>query len=236
MDEPRKALLDAAARPFLRAGRSAWHFARGKLRFDPVFFYILRHGFLPNTGTLFDLGCGQGVLLSLILAASRQYRCGLWPAGWPEPPQGLRLGGVERSVGRVAAARAALGAEAKIEQGDVRVSDIPSSSAIVLFDVLMYLEREEQRAVLERVLRALEPGGVLLMRETDAQGGVPYQAAKLSEQVMEIIRGRFPPRLYYRAAAEWADLLESLNLDVHSAPMSATPFSNVLFIARRSAA
>jgi len=237
LDKPRKALLDAATQPFRRAGTAARHYARGKLRFDPVYFSLLRQGSLPDEGTLLDLGCGQGILLALIVAACRQYRSGLWPAGWPAPPLGLRLEGVESSVDRVAAARAALGAEATIEQRDIRVSDFPSCSGIVLLDVLMYLEEDEQLGVLERAVRALEPGGVLLLRETDAGGGGAFRAAKWSERFLELARGQFRSRLHYRAAAEWIDLLEGLDLAVRAEPMgSGTPFSNVLFIARRSAA
>ena len=131
MNESRKALLDAATQPFRRAGNYAWRYARGKLRFDPVYFNLLRQGLFPNEGTLLDLGCGQGLLLSLVVAARRQYRSGHWPAGWQAPPQGLRLEGVERSADRVAVARSALGAEAKIEQGDLRAADFIAIQLIV---------------------------------------------------------------------------------------------------------
>ena len=89
MDDTTRSLLDAAAQPFRRAGIWTWQHARGKLRFDPVYFSLLRRGLLPNDGTLLDLGCGQGILLALIAAAGRQFRCGNWPAGWHAPPAGL---------------------------------------------------------------------------------------------------------------------------------------------------
>jgi SAM-dependent methyltransferase len=236
MDEPRKALLDAATQPFRQSGRYAWHYARGKLRFDPVYFNLLRQGLFPNEGTLLDLGCGQGLLLALMVAACRQYRSGQWPAGWQAPPQGLSLEGVEYRVDRVAVARAALGAEARVEQRDLRVADFPSCSVVVILDVLLYLEEQGQRLVLERAIRALDPGGVLLLREADAGAGAAFQVTKRSELFLEIARGRFPPRLHYRTAAEWVDLLEGLGMVVHAEPMSSgTPFSNVLFVARRPA-
>jgi SAM-dependent methyltransferase len=235
MDEPRKALLDAATQAFRRASVAAWHHARGKLRFDPVFFHILQHGLLPNDGTLLDLGCGRGVLLALIIAARQQYRFGHWPAGWQAPPQGLRLEGLERRVDLVAVARAALGAEARVEERDLRVAEFPSCSVVTILDVLLYLDEQEQRRVLERTVRALDPGGVLLLREADAGAGAAFQVTKWSEYFLEAARGQFRPRLHYRAAGEWVDLLEDLDMVVHAEPMSSgTPFSNVLFVARRS--
>jgi uncharacterized protein (DUF2062 family) len=37
-------------------------------------------------GILYDLGCGQGLMLSLLSAARDRYGAGDWPAGWPPPP------------------------------------------------------------------------------------------------------------------------------------------------------
>lgn len=236
MNALRKALLDAATQPFRRAGIAAWQHARGKLRFDPVFFHILQHGLLPNEGTLLDVGCGRGVLLALIIAARQQYRSGNWPAGWQAPPQELSLKGLERRVDLVAVARTALGAGAKIEQHDVRTAEFPSCSAVTIIDVLLYLEEQEQRRLLARAVRALDPGGVLILREADAGAGAAFQVTKWSEYFLELARGRFRPQLHYRAAGEWVDLLEDLDMIVRAEPMSSgTPFSNVLFVAQRRA-
>ena len=236
MNEPHKALLDAATQPFRRAGIAAWHHARGKLRFDPVYFNLLQHGLLPNEGALLDLGCGRGFLLALIVAACRQYRSGHWPSGWQAPPQRLRLQGLERQADLVAVARAALGDEARIERQDIRVAEFPACDVVILLDVLLYLEEQEQRRVLERAVRALNPGGVLLLREADAGAGAAFQATKWSEHFLEIARGRCPPRLHYRTAREWVRLLEGLDTVVRAEPMSSgTPFSNVLFLATRYA-
>jgi len=40
---------------------------------------------LPDRGSLLDLGCGRGVLLSLLKAVKAQYQAGLWPQDWPAP-------------------------------------------------------------------------------------------------------------------------------------------------------
>jgi hypothetical protein len=42
MEPEVRALWSAASRPFLTAGRYPYHFARNKLRFDPVFVTLLR--------------------------------------------------------------------------------------------------------------------------------------------------------------------------------------------------
>lgn len=234
MDSATRFLLEAAARPFRRAGISAWQHARAKLRFDPVYFNLLRRGLLPADGTLLDLGCGQGILLALVAAARQQCGSGQWPAGWGAPPASLRLEGIERHPGRVAVARTALRAGALIAHGDIRLTDFGSCSALIILDVLAYLREAEQQRVLERAVRALDRDGVLLLREADADAGIAFKATMWSERLMEAARGRPRARLYYRRASEWVELIEGLGMAVSAEPMSAgTPFANVLFIARR---
>lgn len=227
-------LFKAATRPYIRAGRYAWHFARGKLRHDPVFFSLLRRGVLPDRGRLLDLGCGQGVLLSLLEAAKERYRAGAWPRNWPAPPLSLDLLGIELREDRVRAAQEALGAGVPVMLGDLREVALPPASVIVILDVLLYLGEDEQLRLLDRVEAALEPGGLLLLREADASAGWAFQVTKWSERIAGALRSPFGRPLCYRSALQWIAELASRGLAVDAEPMSqGTPFANVLFVARK---
>lgn len=233
--EPRlRDLLEAAARPFAGAGKYALGFARGKLRHDPAFFSLLRHGLLPDSGTLVDAGCGQGVLLALLRAARDEYAAGRWPQGWPAPPMNLALRGVDSYPGHVQLARCALGDGAAVDLCDLRDYEFPSCSVIVLLDVLLYLAEPEQDRVLQRAVAALEAGGLLLLREADADAGPAFWLAKWSAQVDAARRRRLGQRTHHRSAARWKDTLAGRGLAVGAGPMSeGTPFANVLFVARK---
>ena len=234
MDSKVKALFEAATRPYIAAGKYAWHFARGKLRHDPVFFFLLRHGLLPDRGSLLDLGCGQGILLSLLKAAKEQYQAGSWPRDWPPPPLNLSLQGVELREDRVQAARCALGSIAQVILGDLRDVVLRPSSVIVILDVLLYLGESEQRRMLDRVAAALEPGDLLLLREADASAGFAFRVTKWSERIAGAMRGQFRQPLHYRGAIQWIAELAERGFTVDAEPMSeGTPFANVLFTARR---
>lgn len=227
-------LFEAATRPYIRAGRYAWHFARGKLRRDPVFFSLLRRGVLPDRGRLLDLGCGQGILLSLLEAAKERYRAGAWPRNWPAPPLSLDLLGIELREDRVRAAREALGAGVPVMLGDLREVALPPASVIVILDVLLYLGEDEQLRLLDRVEAALEPGGLLLLREADASAGWAFQVTKWSERIAGALRSPLGRPLCYRSALQWIAELASRGLAVDAEPMSqGTPFANVLFVARK---
>lgn len=229
-----KTLVKAAAAPYRTAGKYAWYFARGKLGGDPVFHYLIRHGLLPDRGRLFDLGCGQGVLMALLHAAKERFAAGQWPANWPEPPGNLHLHGIELRTDRAAVARLALGDAASVETRDIRVVSLPACAVITILDVLLYLDREAQRAVLEQCAHALAPGGLLVLREANAGRGLAFAMTRWAERVACWARGQFGQALVYRRAEEWNTLLAGLGFSVSAVPMSAgTPFANVLFLARR---
>jgi SAM-dependent methyltransferase len=233
MDPQLKPLFEAATRPFANAGRYAWHYARGKLRYDPVYFALLTRGVLPNAGRLIDLGCGQGILFALLAAAKAQFERGQWPRGWPPPP-GLGMLGFELQEARVKTARLALQGKAAIDCRDIRQVELLPSAAIVILDVLYHLSGAEQERVLEAAARALQPGGILLLREADAGAGLSFRLSRWGNRLVSAYQGRLRQKLEYRGAAQWVRLLEALDFSVSAEPMSqGTPFGSVLFIARR---
>ena len=235
MGRQRKALLEAAARPYFGTAAPAWRFARNKLRLDPVFSTLLQRGYLPDRGTLVDLGCGQGLLLALLVAARDQFSGGQWPPVWPPPPLNLILQGIELDPDRASVAQRALVNQAQVTRHDIRDAVLPPCSAVVLLDVLMYLGERDQLRVLQKAAAALEPGGLLLVREADAGAGFAFRVTRWSERLLEILRGRLRNRLHHRSAIQWAGLLESLGFSVGVESMGAgTPFANMLFVARKN--
>src|SRR6185436_20993697 len=116
------------------------------------------------------LGCGRGLLMSLLVTARERLGRGLYPADWPPPPA-LELHGIEASVKAARAARGALGDEARIDTADLRDAELPPARAAVLLDVLHYLPAAAQEELLARIAGALEPDGLLLIRDADAGGG-----------------------------------------------------------------
>jgi cyclopropane fatty-acyl-phospholipid synthase-like methyltransferase len=230
-----KILFGYATDRYRAAGRYALHFARGKLKHDPAFFAILRERMIPDDAKLLDLGCGQGLLLSTLIAARQCHEIGVWPGDWPAPPTGLQLHGIELLPRDVRRARRALGELAILEGGDIRDTPFPKSDVVVILDVLHYVARQEQEEVLLRVAECLGDSGRLLLRVADTQAGARSVFTYLGDRVGTLLRGELWPRHTHRPISEWSTLLEQRGFSVSTHPMSqGTPFSNVLLIADRS--
>ncbi|HJU72020.1 MAG TPA: class I SAM-dependent methyltransferase [Paucimonas sp.] len=225
-------MVDAAAAPYRAAGRFAWHFARGKLGGDPVFAGLLEHGLIPDRARILDIGCGQGLLAAWLLAAKKMQVAGDWPANWPKAPEPVSIHGIELMPRQVACARQALGDAATFAVGDMCRTDFGQVDAIVILDVLHYVDSAAQDEVLRRARAALAPYGVLILRVGDADGGLPFRFSLWVDRVVALMRGQRTGRLHGRRLPEWHAALAALGFEVASLPMhQGTPFANILLVA-----
>lgn len=227
------ALLDAASEPYRKAGRFAYHFARGKLRVDPVYRAILELGLLLGRARVLDLGCGQGLLAAWLRAAERCcHEGGSWPRAWPPAPSALSTRGIELMARDVERARRALGSLCDISQADIRSTAFGTVDAVVILDVLHYLSPQAQKEVLKRVRAALPPRGLLLLRVGDAGAGLRFRYGQWSDKLVMVLRGHASVAQHCRSVAQWRVLLRECGFDSEAQPMSeGTPFANVLLIA-----
>ncbi len=226
------ALVETASAPYRRAGRFAWHFARGKLRRDPVFSHLIERGLIAPHSRVLDIGCGQGLLASVVRAAAGVASQGRWPSAWAAAPIDVRVAGIEVLARDVARARAALGDGAEIVCADMRTAAFAAVDIVVLLDVLHYLGIADQDAVLARVRAALPDGGRLVLRVGDASARGRFAASRWVDRVVTLARGQGFARPAGRTLAAWQRRLSELGFTVACEPMrKGTPFANVLIVA-----
>ena len=185
-------LTAAAADRYLGTSLTAWEFARAKLRGDPVYRAVLASGWLPASGVLVDVGCGPGLLLALVAQATEEAHDGHWPDGWPAPPAGLRLHGIELRPRAADLARYALGDAAEIQTADAREARLPEAVDLAaIFDVLHLIDRPSQGPLVARIAAAMRPGALLLVREADAAAGWRFRLVRLGNRITALSRGRW---------------------------------------------
>lgn len=229
-------LLDEASRPYRAAGRFGYHFSRGKLGGDCIFRELLRQGVFPKRARFLDLGCGQAVFASWLLAARELHDGGDWPADWPAPPEVIELRGFELMAKDVAHGRAALAdrePQVTIRQSDIRRTDFGQADVVTILDVLHYVDYAAQEDVLRRARAALPDDGLLVTRVGDAAAGLPFHFSAWLDRAVCFVRGHRLPTLWCRPLADWVALLERSGFAVDTVPMSeGKPFANVMLVAR----
>jgi uncharacterized protein (DUF2062 family) len=227
-------LREETARRYVDAGVAHWEFVRAKLRHDPVYREIIAAGFLPGDGRLLDLGCGRGILLALFQASVDLHSRGEWDPEWCPPPHNLALEGVECRASHASVARTATQGGARIIVADLVGLTLSPAKAVTLLDVLHYLSADEQASLLRRAGEALEPGGVILIREPDTARSVRFLVTRVGERMSSMLRGEWRRPLHYRSTGAWCALLEQQGLVVETRPSwRGTPFANVLIRCRK---
>ena len=240
-------LVRRASDRYVSMSITAWEFARGKLRKDPVYRAAVYEGLLdparepaatpasahePASTVLLDVGCGQGLMLALLAEARRDLRAGTWVG--PAAPCFDTMIGIETRPRVAAFARAALQQEAEVLTQDARGAGLPTANVVLLFDVLHLMNATEQERLLTTVLQSLRPGGVVVIREADAAAGWRFAVVRAGNRIKALAVGEWKQTFHFRTAAEWMSCLERLGLSAEVRQMGqGTPFGNVLLRAQR---
>ncbi|MGN6518991.1 MAG: class I SAM-dependent methyltransferase [Dokdonella sp.] len=206
------------ARRVARRYRRPWHrdYARAKVRMDPVYAAVAD---VVDDAPLLDIGCGLG-LLGFYLRER----------GW----HGHYLG-VDFDASKIAEACRAVNGEANLAFDDGIAQKLPPFEGhVALLDVLHYLGRDEQSALLREAAARVAPGAALVVRSVLRDRGWRFRATVVEEWFLHALRWMRSPAKYYplREDIEQPLLDAGLVVDVH--PLwGRTPFNSFVIVARR---
>ena len=233
------ALHEAACAPYRRSGRWALHWAMGKLRHDPVFRGLLERGDIPAQVCMIDIGCGQGLMASLLQACADLQRTGQWPQAWAARSSASSYLGIElmaKDVARAQASLASLPLAPRLVCADMRQASLPGCDLVLILDVLHYVDHDAQRNLLQHVRDSLKQAqgmpGRLLLRVGDASQRRAFVISQWVDRIVTMARGHRAAPTWGRPLQEWTQLLQDLGFEVRAVPQSqGTPFANVLLVA-----
>lgn len=181
--------------------------------------YVEMASLMPRQGRILDGGSGHG-LLSLTLALRSKAR---------------KVEGVDHSVERIAAARAA-GAGLRnlsFRNGDFTSLPKKAFEGIAFIDVLHYLPYRVQERLLKDSFQKLRRHGMLLFRDVDRRPGLTSFLNRLHESIMTGLGFTKAGGLHFRTGPEWEKLAAAAGFQVRSKPTGRFPFADVLFWCRK---
>jgi len=229
-------LLDCATAPYRPTGTFNYHWARGKLKYDPIFAALVKRAVFPDGARIIDLGCGRGLLAAWLLGAEQLAAQGQWSGDTP-PPKGLHFRGIELMEREAVCGNQALkplyGERVHLSGGDMLKADLDDADVIAILDALHYVSYAEQDQMLNRIRAALGTGGLFVTRVGNAGSGLRFAFSQLVDACISSAQGHRLSRMWCRPLGQWITVLEARGFEVDAIPMSAgTPFANVMLVAR----
>ena len=212
-------LFEDAARGVaaLYRSRSAHWYVRSKLGMDPVARALVELGRAHSFGEVVDIASGRGQVALLLRVTG----------------VATAVTGIDWDEEKVAIATlAGAGLEGvSFARGDVCDADLPAADTVLLIDILHYLTREEQDALLVRAAQAAR--GRVIVRDLDPDRGASSFLTQSWEWVTTTLGYNRGARVSPRSFVEITALLEAQGLVVSRELCSARGMSNVLLIGRR---
>jgi SAM-dependent methyltransferase len=168
---------------------SAEQYVSWKLRLDPIFARINQA--VPSTATVFDAGCGFGIMTNLLSLES----------------QTRHVVGIDLDVRKLRIARCAARTLRNVRYvtADLFEAEFPPADCVLLIDALHYWSAEKQSRLIARCAGCLRPGGVLIFREGMANDSAGHRLVHWAERAAVRLghnpRGDglcFQPREFYK--------------------------------------
>jgi ubiquinone/menaquinone biosynthesis C-methylase UbiE len=178
---------------------------------------------LPTQGEILDLGCGHG-LFALAAALHSPSR---------------KVLGIDHDTKRIELAHTAVAdlSNIQVRTGSMlQISEEKNNfSGISMIDVMHYFEPQAQETLIKKAYELLPPGGKLLVREVDPEGGFASRWNRLYEKIATKIgfTRSDETQLYFRSKSGWVDLLEKVGFQVQPEKCSSFLFADILYVCER---
>jgi 2-polyprenyl-3-methyl-5-hydroxy-6-metoxy-1,4-benzoquinol methylase len=181
--------------------------------------------YVPKSGKVLDVGCGHG-LLAMEMALSGSNRTVL---------------ATDHDVARISlASQAGQGiTNLKFEVSTGSPVAEGTFDAIMMIDFLHYFSPEQQDAMIAKAYANLQPGGWLLAREVNQQGGLISKLNQFYEK-MATLTGftqsntiQAKENLSFKSQSGWEAKFAEHGFKVRSEPCSSPIFADILYICEK---
>jgi len=170
---------------------------------------------LPESGTIWDLGCGEGILTNLVARAKPN----------------CKFVGFDRDPSRIEIARKNAAPNVTFELRDIfELPDGEQIDGVIMNDVVHHQPFGRQPVLLAGALRRLRPGGAIVLKEVDRND-------KADRGMTQFFDSKLYPDdiLSFRTRDDWLKLLRRLGVSDITVEKVKHPWpaSRTLFLAKR---
>ncbi len=146
-------------------GSVLWFYMLVKVRLEK--YYEIFHRLTPKKGLIVDIGCGYGFMSYMLHLLSSE----------------REIIGIDYDVTKINTARHAPERNNRINfiATDLRDFNIPEADAFIVADVFHYLPRIDQKPLFDALVYGLKPGGVIIIRDGDADIEARHGSTKWTE-------------------------------------------------------
>lgn len=160
--------------------------------------------FVPQEGTIVDLGCGTGIFLNMLGINSSN---------------NTQLIGFDKDRKKLKLAAESVNANSKIKflEGDIGNDDFnpPGAKCFTFIDSLYYLAPKQKIKVLSKCFNALDEGGMIIIKDIAKAFNLKFIWLYLQEFIMvKVLRFTSGSGLYFENARQQAALLEKVGFSV----------------------
>jgi len=165
--------------------------------------------YLPNKGTIIDVGCGYGLLLNYLTLTCPS----------------CSFVGIDLNRRRIDVASKTIKKRNNITflLGDARYLNLPDCRAVLMVDFLHHIDFKDQTAILKRTYSNLNRGCVLIIAELDPTSE-PLKTGFIVDYILYRAKSRF------RTPSEWNRLLKSIGFRVKTVKKHIPLFARVLYV------
>ncbi|MBF0331171.1 MAG: methyltransferase domain-containing protein [Candidatus Omnitrophica bacterium] len=174
--------------------------------------------YIPTRGAVYDLGCGHGILLKLLLSLTPGEACFI---------------GVDIDADKIAIARTLnTSGRLRYEVKDIAIDPVLNGAkAVILNDVLHLISFADQRLLLQKCHEQLSPDGILLIKEIERSSSWKFRWAYFQEvlvnHVLQLTRGA---GLYYSTRDGCVEALRKTGFEVEVVSAHrGYPYSHIIY-------
>lgn len=184
--------------------------------------YQLFNELLPKQGNILDIGCGYGFMPYMLHFVS----------------PGRVITGIDYDEQKIATANHCFSKEAQVQfvPADVNEFAFGTYDAIVMMDILHYLQPQQQKIVIEKCIRHLAPGGLIIIRDGNKELAKRHRGTELTEVFSTEIIGfnkTSGKGLFFLSGSMIKEIAAAHGLECREID-ETTYTSNIIFVLKRA--